>query len=413
MDRHFRDQLRRLEEVQKYLGMPDRVYERLIHPQRSLTVSIPVEMDDGSIKTFTGYRVQYNTARGPAKGGIRYHPEVTLDEVTTFAALMTWKCAVVNIPFGGAKGGVSCDASRMSRRELERLTRRYTYELGLVIGPERDIPAPDMYTDEQIMAWIMDTYSMMKGYNVPGVVTGKPGFVGSSRARKMATARGLVAVLEETARVMSIPFEELKVAIIGFGKVGAGLAEELYPKGIRVVGCADSKGAIYNPCGLNIPELKKHKKETGSVKGFPGGTDLTAEELMAKEVDVLVPASISGQINSAVAEKLSARVIVEGANNPTTGDADQVLREKGVFLVPDILASAGGVVVSYFEWVQDLQRYFWQDREVTERLRSIMKKAFRDVYTVHREKDVDMRTAAMIVGVGRVAEAVSSRGLFP
>ncbi len=413
MDTHFSDQLRRLEDVQRHLGLPDRVYERLVHPQRSLTVSIPVEMDDGSIRIFTGYRVQYNTARGPAKGGIRYHPDVTLDEVTTFSALMTWKCALVGIPFGGAKGGVRCAVSGLSRKELERLTRRYTYEIGHIIGPQKDVPAPDMYTDEQVMAWIMDTYSMMKGYNVPGVVTGKPGFVGSSRTRKLATARGLVAVFEEMARTLSRGLEELRVSIIGFGKVGAGLAEELHLRGGRVVGCADSQGAVYNPQGLDIPGLKDHKKGTGSVKGFNGGTTLTVEELMAQAADVVVPASVSGQIDRAVAESLSARVIIEGANNPTTGEADQVLKEKGVFVVPDILASAGGVVVSYFEWVQDLQRYFWKDQEVTERLHSIMKNAFRDVYTLHREKGVGMRTAAMMVGVGRVAEAISSRGLFP
>ncbi len=413
MDTHFRDQLRRLEEVQKHLSLPERVYERLIHPQRSLTVSIPVEMDDGSVRTFTGYRVQYNTARGPGKGGIRYHPDVTLDEVITFSALMTWKCAVVNIPFGGAKGGVRCDATKLSHRELERLTRRYTYEIGLIIGPEQDIPAPDMYTDEQVMAWIMDTYSMMKGYTVPGVVTGKPGFLASSRARKMATARGLVSVLEETARVLSMGFEELRVSIIGFGKVGAGLAEELHMRGVRVVGCADSKGAVYNPRGLDIPRLKEHKKNTGSVTGFKDAGEMSVEELLTKSVDVVVPASVSGQINKTVAERLSARVIVEGANNPTTDEADQILKEKGVFVVPDILASAGGVVVSYFEWVQDLQRYFWKDSEVTERLRSIMKEAFRDVYSVHQKKKVDMRTSAMMVGVGRVAEAISARGLFP
>ncbi len=409
----FKEVIARLDEANRYLNLPEEIYRRLIHPKRSLTVSVPVRTDDGRIEFFQGYRVQYDTARGPSKGGIRYHPDVTLDEITAFAALMTWKCAIANIPFGGAKGGVACDTKKLSIGEIERLTRRYTYEIGLVIGPETDIPAPDMYTDEQTMAWMMDTYSMMKGCAVPGVVTGKPLCIGGSLGRKKATAAGLVTLLVETAREFGMNMDDLTVSIIGFGKVGAPCAEFLSALGARIIGVADSKGAVYNPGGLDVKGLSRHKEESGSVTGFAGAEDITLDDLIRKEVDVLIPVALEGQINEDNVEELNVKIVAEGANNPTTLGADMVLRDKKVFVIPDVLGNAGGVVVSYFEWVQSLQMYFWDEAEVHRKLESIMKKAFTDVLKVHKEKNVDMRTASMIVGVGRVAEAVSTRGLYP
>ncbi|MBI5599793.1 MAG: Glu/Leu/Phe/Val dehydrogenase [Deltaproteobacteria bacterium] len=409
----FEEILLRLEEANRHLGLPDHIYNRLRHPRRALTVSVPVKMDDGSVSFFTGYRVQYNTARGPAKGGIRYHPEVNLDEVTALAALMTWKTAIVDIPFGGAKGGVACDTKKMSKAEIERLTRRYTYEIGHLIGPESDIPAPDMYTDEQVMAWIMDTYSMMKGYSVPGVVTGKPVAIGGSLGRNRATSEGLVVVLVEAVRELGLRMEDLRVSIIGVGKAGAAAAEILSGLGAKIVGVADSKGAAYNPKGLNVKKLLEHKEESGTVRGFKGAEEMTVDELLGRDSDVLIPAALEGQINEKNAGSIKAKIIAEAANNPTTCEADEILNEKGVFFIPDVLANAGGVVVSYFEWVQDLQRYFWDENEINRRLHGIMTKAFKEVYGVHREKKLNMRTAAMVVGVGRVAEAVSLRGLYP
>ncbi len=409
----FEEVLATLENANRFLNLPEPIYQRLRRPRRSIIVSLPVMMDDGSVRFFTGYRVQYDFARGPAKGGFRYHPKVTLDEVTALAALMTWKCAVVNIPFGGAKGGVECDPTRMSRDEIKRLTRRYTYEIALMIGPEIDIPAPDMYTDEQVMAWMMDTYSMMKGYTVPGVVTGKPICIGGSLGRKTATSQGLVAVVCEALRFLKISMEGLTACIIGFGNVGKGCARILSDMGVRITGIADSKGAIYNPKGIDISAVSRHKKETGSVKGFGSAEDVDLDELIGKEVDVLIPAALEGQINSRNAHRVRARIIAEGANNPVTRDADEILKEKEVFIIPDILANAGGVVVSYFEWVQDLQGFFWSRDEIASRLNSIMKKAFKEVVDMSLDKGLDMRTSAMVVGVKRVADAISVRGLYP
>ncbi len=409
----FEEVLATLENASRFLNLPEPIYQRLRRPRRSIIVSLPVMMDDGSVRFFTGYRVQYDFARGPAKGGFRYHPKVTLDEVTALAALMTWKCAVVNIPFGGAKGGVECDPTRMSRDEIKRLTRRYTYEIALMIGPEIDIPAPDMYTDEQVMAWMMDTYSMMKGYTVPGVVTGKPICIGGSLGRKTATSQGLVAVVCEALRFLKISMEGLTACIIGFGNVGKGCARILSDMGVRITGIADSKGAIYNPKGIDISAVSRHKKETGSVKGFGSAEDVDLDELIGKEVDVLIPAALEGQINSRNAHRVRARIIAEGANNPVTRDADEILKEKEVFIIPDILANAGGVVVSYFEWVQDLQGFFWSRDEIASRLNSIMKKAFKEVVDMSLDKGLDMRTSAMVVGVKRVADAISVRGLYP
>ncbi|MBI5344212.1 MAG: Glu/Leu/Phe/Val dehydrogenase [Deltaproteobacteria bacterium] len=409
----FQEVLVNLQEANRHLSLPDAILGRLSIPRRSLIVSIPVKMDNGKVEYFNGYRVQYDFARGPAKGGIRYHPQVTLDEITALAALMTWKCAVVDIPFGGAKGGVQCDATRMSRDEKKRLTRRYTYEIGLFIGPESDIPAPDMYTDEQTMAWMMDTYSMMKGYSVPGVVTGKPVCIGGSLGRLRATSEGLVTTVIEALKHLDLSMEGMTVSVLGFGKVGFFAAQILRNLGAKVVGVADSKGAIYNKGGIDIDGAAAYKKESGALKGFGNADTLTIDELLSIETGLLVPAAIEGQINSKNVNRIKTRIVAEGANNPVTNDADAVLKDSGVFVLPGILANAGGVVVSYFEWVQDLQRFFWNEAEINERLKTIMTRAFKEVLSISREKKIDMRTAAMVLGVKRVAEAIMVRGLYP
>ncbi|MBI3398147.1 MAG: Glu/Leu/Phe/Val dehydrogenase [Deltaproteobacteria bacterium] len=409
----FQEVLDRLEDVNKYLNLPPAIYNRLRCPRRSLIVSLPLRMDNGEVKYFEGYRVHYNTARGPAKGGIRYHPSVALNEIITLAALMTWKCAIVDLPFGGAKGGVACDTTKMSRDEIKRMTRRYTHEIAMLIGPESDILAPDMYTDEQVMAWIMDTYSTIKGYSVPGVVTGKPVCIGGSLGRKTATSQGLVTVLLEAVNHLGLSYKDLSVSIIGFGNVGAIAADILFEKGMRIVGLADSKAAIYNPKGLDIKAVKKHKTEKKSLAGFKDAEQVSIDELIGLKCDVLIPAAVGGQINLQNAKNVKAKIIAEGANNPTTREADKILHDKGVIVLPDILANAGGVVVSYFEWVQDIQRYFWREDEIQKNLEGIMIKAFKHVLTIAQDTKVDVRTAAMILGVGRVAEASAIRGLYP
>ena len=409
----FDNVLLSLEKANRHLGLPEGIYKRLRTPRRSLIVSVPVKMDDGTVSFFEGYRVQYDFARGPAKGGIRFHPRVNLDEITALAALMTWKCAVVDIPFGGAKGGVACDPTVMSKAELEHLTRRYTYEISIIIGPESDIPAPDVYTDEQVMAWMMDTYSMMKGYSVPGVVTGKPVSLGGSLGRGKATSFGLVITVIEALSHLGMKLDGLAVTILGFGKVGYNAAKILSNAGARIIGLADSKGAIYNPQGLNIDDVAAHKREADTVQGFKGAENLTMDELISIETDVLIPAALENQINGSNAAFVKARVIAEGANTPLTAEADEFLSSKGVFIIPDILANAGGVVVSYFEWVQDLQRFFWDEAEVDSRLTTIMKRAFHEVAAISASRKIVMRTAAMVLGVKRVAEAIETRGLYP
>ncbi len=409
----FDEVLKALENANRFLNLAPAVYQRLRTPRRSLIVSVPVEMDDKRVEFFTGYRVQYDFARGPAKGGIRYHPNVTLDEVTALASLMTWKCAVVDIPFGGAKGGVACNPTTMSLKEKERLTRRYTYEIGIIIGPETDIPAPDVYTDEQTMAWIMDTYSMMKGYSVPGVVTGKPVCIGGSLGRTRATSAGLVTTVLETMKHLDIAMDGLKATVLGFGKVGYHAAKILFDMGAKIIGLADSKGALYNPKGIDVDSVVRHKKETGAIKGFKEAEGLSVDELLAKEVDVLIPAALEGQITRANAARIKAKILAEGANNPVTMDADRILKENGVFLLPGVLANAGGVVVSYFEWVQDLQMFFWDESQITSRLNTIMTRSFKEVLSIANDNKIDMRTAAMVLGVKRVAEAVVARGLYP
>jgi glutamate dehydrogenase (NAD(P)+) len=381
--------------------------------KRELTVHFPVKMDDGSIRVFEGYRVHHNIARGPAKGGIRFHPDVTLDEVRALAMWMTWKCAVVGLPFGGAKGGVVCDPKILSATELENLTRRYTTEISPIIGPDRDIPAPDVNTSPQVMSWIMDTYSMGVGHSVPAVVTGKPLSIGGSEGRLDATARGAVDVIVETARTRGFTLEGAPVVIQGFGNAGAPLAGFLAGLGARIVGVSDSSGAIYNLRGLDVARLRRYKLETGTVAGFPNSDPVDPRGLLELPCDILVPAALEGQITAANAGRVKAQFVAEAANGPTTPEADEILRERGVLVLPDILCNAGGVTVSYFEWVQDLQSFFWDESEINTRLNRIMIRAFHNVMKVAEERQVNPRTAAHVLAVSQVADATHTRGIFP
>ena len=406
--------LAQLDEASRIMNLDEGVHDVLRTPKRALTVAVPIRLDSGTVKVFQGYRVHHNTTRGPSKGGIRYHPAVTLDEVKALAMWMTWKCAIAGIPYGGAKGGVVVDPKALSRPELERLTRRFAAEIGLLIGPERDIPAPDLGTDEQIMAWIMDTFSMNAGYSVPGVVTGKPLAIGGSRGRSGATARGVMYITEATLKSRGMNVEETRVAIQGYGKVGAPMVRMLTEElGCIVVAVSDVGGGVYNPRGLSPVGLTAHQQDTGTVVGFDGGSPVTNEELIEIDCDVLIPAALEGQITEENAEAIQAQIVIEAANGPTTPEADRILEDRGILLVPDILANSGGVTVSYFEWVQDLQAYFWDEDEVNGKLRRIMERAYVDVLAVADERKVPMRTAATVLGVSRVAEAHVTRGLFP
>ena len=405
--------LRQFDEAVKYLKLKRGIVEYLRYPKRELTVNFPVKMDDGSVKIFTGYRVHHNIVLGPAKGGIRYHPDVTLDEVRALAMWMTWKCAVVGLPFGGGKGGVICNPKEMSDQELENLTRRYTTEISIMIGPEIDIPAPDVGTNAQVMAWLMDTYSMHKGYSVLPVVTGKPVSIGGSLGRAEATGRGVMIVAREACKHLDMPFEGATAVVQGYGNVGAVAAYLLHDAGCRVIGVSDSRGGIYNPKGLDPRDVLRHKKETKSVIGYPGADTITNEELLELPCDILVPAALEKQITEKNADKIKAKLIVEGANGPTTPDADKILKGNGVFVVPDILANAGGVTVSYFEWVQGLQSFFWSEEEINCKLEKIMAKSFAEVWTVAQDKGIDMRTAALVRAIDRVAEAIYIRGIYP
>jgi glutamate dehydrogenase (NAD(P)+) len=402
-----------LDQAARIMNLDPNVHEVLRYPKRTLEVAIPTRMDDGSVRVFTGYRVHHNTSRGPSKGGIRYHPGVNLEEVKALAMWMTWKCAVVSIPYGGAKGGVVVDPKTLSAGELERMTRRYASEILPLIGPERDIPAPDVGTNDQIMAWIMDTYSMNVGYSVPGVVTGKPLSVGGSAGRGASTARGVMYVTVSTLKHLAMPVDEARVVVQGFGKVGAPVVQLLHEQGCEVVGVGDLGGAVYNPRGLSPVGLAAHHQETGTVAGFDGGEPIGAEELIEVECDVVVPAALEGTISEKNADRIRARIIVEAANGPTTPEADEILHDRGIHVVPDILANAGGVTVSYFEWVQDLQAYFWTEDEVNARLRRIMEESYVDVLELAEDRKVTMRQAATVLGVQRVAEAHTTRGLFP
>ena len=402
-----------LDGVASRLGLDDDIHQRLRLPRRALIVSIPVRMDSEKTEVFTGYRVHHSTVLGPTKGGIRYAPDVDLGEVSALAMLMSWKCALMGLPYGGAKGGVRCNPRAMSMREKEGLTRRYTAEIILLIGPDLDIPAPDLGTDEQTMAWMMDTYSMTQGKSVPGVVTGKPLIVGGSAGRREATGRGIVYAIYQAARHLGYEIRGRKVAVQGFGNVGAVAARLLWREGCVIVAVSDIKGGIHNPAGLDIRQLEAHIAETGSVVGFPGTERVTNEELLTVPCDILVPAAVGGQIHPGNADKIKASLIAEGANGPTTPEADVILRDRGVTVIPDILANAGGVVVSYFEWVQGLQYYFWRESEITARLQEVMTRAFNRVWALGAKEGTDLRTAALMGGVKRVAEGYKVRGLYP
>ncbi|MFP5297399.1 MAG: Glu/Leu/Phe/Val family dehydrogenase [Actinomycetota bacterium] len=412
-DSAWENALAQLDEIAELMGLPPGVHEILRSPKRSLSVSVPFRMDDGTTRVYQGYRVHHNVTRGPAKGGIRYHPAVNLDEVKALAMWMTWKCAIAGIPFGGAKGGVTVDVRAHSRSEIERMTRRYASEILPFIGPEKDIPAPDMNTDDEIMSWIMDTYSMNTGFSVPGVVTGKPVAIGGSRGRAGSTSRGVMYTIFSTLRSLGLGIDEVTVAIQGYGKVGGHAAQLLHDAGCRVVAVSDVDGGLYRDKGLDPEAINRHKRAAGTVAGLPGAESISNEELLELDVDVLVPAAVEGVITVKNADRVKANIICEGANGPVTFEADKILGERGVFVVPDILANSGGVTVSYFEWVQDIQAYFWSDEEVNDRLRLIMERSFDEVHELAKEKGLTMRQAATWIGVSRVAEAHQMRGLFP
>jgi glutamate dehydrogenase (NAD(P)+) len=410
----FETAKRQIDIVADLIGLNGGIREVLKYPKRELTVNFPVKLDDGSYHVFTGHRVQYNMARGPCKGGIRYHPQVTLDEVRALAAWMTWKCAVVNIPYGGAKGGVICNPKSMSKGELERLTRRYASEISSFIGPEIDIPAPDVYTDSQTMSWIMDTYSMQKGYSVPGVVTGKPIALGGSEGRGEATGRGCAYVIREAAKDAGVRVKGGTVAVQGFGNAGSVAANLLHDEqGATIVALSDSRGGIYKADGLNPHAVEEHKQKTGSVVGFPGTKAISNEEVLESKVDILVPAALENQISGKNADKIQAKMVAEAANGPTLPEADTALFQKKVTVLPDILANAGGVTVSYFEWAQDIQGFFWPLEEVNQRLERVMVRSYADVHKVAVEKKVHNRTAAYVLAIQRVVDAIQTRGFHP
>ncbi len=406
---------RQVDKAVAHLNLDPGIIAKIKSTRRELTVNFPVKMENGQIKIFTGYRIQHNTTRGPAKGGIRYHPDVNLDEVKALAMWMTWKCAVVNIPFGGAKGGVQCDPKEMSARELENMTRRYVYEISMMIGPDRDIPAPDVYTNPQVMAWIMDTYNTLKGYSVPGVVTGKPLELGGSLGRLEATGKGVFIIAQEAAKHLNIPIAGARVAIQGCGNVGGTAAQYFDRAGAKIIAISDYEGGIYNPKGLNVPEALSCRDQYSCfiTRKGPGWEEITNQELLAVDCDILVPAAIENQLTHVNASKVRAKMIVEGANGPTTPEADEIFKDRGIFIAPDILANAGGVTVSYFEWVQNLQELIWNEEEISDRLTRILKKSFSDTLAISQKQKVDMRTAALMLGIGRVAEATRLLGIYP
>jgi glutamate dehydrogenase (NAD(P)+) len=401
------------DEAAEYLGLSQAQRAILRKPKRELVVNFPVRMDNGDIEMFTGYRVQHNITRGPAKGGIRFSPHVSLDEVRALAMWMTWKCAVVNIPFGGAKGGVICDPLKMSRSELERLSRRYATEISILIGPDSDIPAPDMNTNPQVMAWIMDTYSMHNGYSVPGVITGKPLALGGSEGRLEATARGVQFVTQAAMRDLDMVPESCSVVVQGFGNVGSITARLLHGIGCRIVGLSDINGGVYNPRGIDVPLALRYSQEHGSLLGLPNTERVNNKELLELPCDILIPAALENQLTRENAARIRASLIVEGANGPTTPEADRILQDRGVTLVPDILANAGGVTVSYFEWVQNLQHFFWSEQEINQRLEAIMNRSYDAVHQKALEKGTNLRMGAYLLAVARVSEANQVRGVYP
>jgi glutamate dehydrogenase (NAD(P)+) len=408
----FNAMLQEFDGAARLLGLDAGIWKILTNPKRQIIVSCPIQMDNGEIEVFTGYRVQYNITLGPAKGGIRYHPDVTLDEVTALAAWMTWKCAVAHVPFGGGKGGIVCDPTRMSRRELEALTRRYVAEIVDAIGPEKDVPAPDVNTNDQVMAWVMDTYSMHVGHTSTAVVTGKPIEMGGSLGRREATGRGVMIVTREAAEHLGLDIKGATVAVQGFGNVGSVSADLLAKIGARIVAVTDWKGGVYNAGGLDIPAMIEFAKQHKTIDGFPGGEPLENEQLFSLDVDVLVPAALENQITEENAANIRAKIIAEGANGPTTPEAHKMLHERGIFVIPDILANAGGVTTSYFEWVQDRHGYFWEESEVNKRLEAKMVEAFHDVLQTSIKYKIDLRTAAYVVAINRVATVTRMRGMY-
>lgn len=410
----FRLAVAQFDKAAELMGLDSNLRERLKYPQRSLVVSIPIRMDDGHVEVYTGYRVQHDSSRGPSKGGIRYHPHVNLGEVAALAMWMTWKCALADLPYGGAKGGVAVAPKALSRSELQRLTRRYASEIFPLVGPDKDVPAPDVGTDAQVMAWIMDTYSQQVGYAVPGVVTGKPLSIGGSLGREEATGRGVVCVTLEALRHLQIAVDNTTVAIQGFGNVGSHTARIMHESGAKVIAVSDVSGGIYNPRGLDIPKLLSTYKTTGQkLADTKCGDPLTNAELLELKCTVLVPAALSEQITQHNAAKLNCRVLAEGANGPTTLEADRIVQDKGIFVIPDILANSGGVIVSYFEWVQDAQRFFWKATDIQDRLRDLMTSAFQRTLQFATTKRTSMRMAALMTGIDKVAQAHLNRGLYP
>ena len=405
--------LEQLKIAAEKLKLDSGMHALLAHPKRSLIVSVAIKKDNGQTGVYTGYRVQHWDARGPFKGGIRYHPNVTLDEVTALSMWMTWKCAVVDIPYGGAKGGITCNPKEMSKGELERMTRRYTSLLYDFIGPHRDVPAPDVYTDAQTMAWIMDTYSQITGYSVPECVTGKPISIGGSEGREQATSLGVDVCAREAAKHLDLKLKGATVAVQGYGNVGMNAAKIAHDMGCKIVAVSDSMGGIYNSKGLNPYDVYEHKLKTGSVIKYKESKRVTNEELLETKCDILIPAALESQITKTNAGSIKAKIVAEGANVPTTPEADKILHERGIILIPDILANAGGVTTSYFEWVQNLTREHWTVEDVNRKLENKMVKAFNDVYKVSQKEKCDMRIAALMLGVGRVAEAVKTLGLWP
>ena len=412
-DNAYKTALHQFDNAVRYLNLKPGIVDYLRVPKRELTVNFPVEMDDDSVRVFTGYRVHHNTALGPTKGGIRYHPDTTLDEVRALAMWMTWKCAVVGLPYGGAKGGVICNPKILSLRELENLTRRYATEISVLMSPQGDIPAPDVGTGEREMAWIMDTYSMHHGYSVPAVVTGKPLAIGGSLGRAEATGRGVVITMIEALKRKNIAVEGARVVVQGFGKVGAPAAYLAQERGAKVIAVSDVTGGVFNSRGLDLNELHSHVAARGTVVGYPQAEPVTNAELLELECEVLMPCAMENQVTATNAARVKAQIVAEGANGPLTPEADEILLDKGVFIIPDVLCNAGGVTVSYFEWVQDLQSFFWSEDEINERLRRIIVRSFNQVVRVAHENNVDMRTGAQIFAIQRVAEAVQLRGIYP
>lgn len=409
----FRVAQQQFDRAAERIGLDENVRSVLRETKRELTVAFPVKLDNGDVEIFTGYRVQHNIARGPAKGGIRYSRNLTIDDVRAIAMWMTWKAAVAGIPFGGAAGGVTVDPGALSRLELEHLTRRYTSEVSILLGPDRDIPGPDLNTGEEIMGWIMDTYSMQVGHSVPAVVTGKPIAIGGSEGRKEAGGHGMNVVVKAAAQKIGLELDGARCVIQGFGNAGAGAATSLASDGVRIVAVSDSHGAIYNPRGLDILGLRRHKQSTGTIVDFPEGKPTSPEGLLELPTELLIPAATEGQITADNARGIQAKVIAEAANGPSTPEADDILTERGILVIPDILANAGGVIVSYFEWVQDLQSFFWSDEEVEKRLEQIIQQAFDAAWSEREKLGCDLRTAAYALAISRVADATGSRGIYP